>query len=120
MRMSLEGLDGSAVVVALIAVFGGLPAILSQRRTERDKLTEQRVMRLLDSQEEMIGDHRKEMKQVHQKMDGIESENKRVWELFTLSVDQLSQWILWDRKGRSGDPPEVHPRLREHLPKELF
>lgn len=122
----------SAILVAIIAVVGGLPAIVLQRRTEREKLTESRVVDLLNRQDTNLKTQGEEIAQLQRrdrekdqklreqdlKIAEMAAENKKMWRLFTLAIENLAEWIRWDRNGRRGWPPETPRELRHHLPDE--
>lgn len=138
--VAAELLSEPTIIIAVIAALGGLPAILAQRRTERDRMIEARVDRILESQEEEIAEQRAARTELQRQIDdqaaklreqegriesqgrritALHDENAKVWELFSLAIDHLTERIRWEVSGRVGSPPRVPARLREHLPDEL-
>lgn len=138
--MTLSMFSEPAILIAVIAALGGLPAVLAQRRTERDRLMEARVDRILESQEEEIAEQRRARAELQRQIDeqaaksreqdariesqgrritALHDENAKVWELFSLAIDHLTERIRWEVSGRRGEPPQVPARLREHLPDGL-
>lgn len=119
------------VIVGIITVSGVIITAMTQRRTDRDKLTESRVMELLKRQDGEIARQageidklkaaNKEIRQTHRathaEMAEMRCENERLWRLFTTAIDALSEWLRWDREGREGSAPRVPEALRDHLPK---
>lgn len=116
----------AAIVVAVVSLFGVFTGTFIQRRTERDKITEDRVMDLLNRQDTKIAELERrdaEKDQRIQKQDAkiteVAAENKKLWRLFSMAIEHLADWIRWERDGRHGWPPETPRALQEHLPDEI-
>lgn len=120
----------TAIVVAAFGAVGVLTGLVTQRKTEREKLTEKRIMDLLDWQSSQISkmsdelmDHRKKLGESREanreqkvKLATLEAKHDKLWRLFTVAIESLTEWIRWDQLGRRGESPETPEELREHLP----
>lgn len=122
-----ELLSEPTIVVALIAVVGGLPAVLSQHRTSRDKMTEERVAKILDQQDADIEGLKKSQLRLKDEVKGLRDENgelreenRQAWEMFKLALGSFTDRLRWDKAGRKWEEPTVPNRLREYIPEELL
>ena len=127
----------TAVIVGAFGAIGVITGLVTQRRTEREKLTEQRVMDLLDRQSDQISgqsdqisemglelaNHRQKLGEAELanreqglKLAALESKNEKLWRLFTVAIENLTEWIQWDQSGRTGLTPQTRSELRKHLP----
>lgn len=130
-----------AVIVAVLGIAGGLPAVMLSYRSDRDKLTEQRVESLLEAQDRTIAKLREENEQyradnaeyrkdkvksdrrltrVENEISELKDENQRMHELFGIAVDHVTEWIRFEKEGGGDYPPKVPPRLRRYIPSELL
>lgn len=130
-----------AVIVAVLGIAGGLPAVMLSYRSDRDKLTEQRVESLLEAQDRTIAKLREENEQyradnaeyrkdkvksdrrltrVEKEIGELKDENQRMHELFGIAVDHVTEWIRFEKEGGGDYPPMVPPRLRRYIPSELL
>lgn len=115
-----ELLTEPTIIVALIAVLGGLPAVLSQHRTSRDKMTEERVAKILEQQDADIDGLKKSQARLKDEVKLLREENRQVWELFKLALDSFTEWLRWDKAGRKWQEPKVPTKLQEYIPDELL
>lgn len=115
-----ELLTEPTIIVALIAVVGGLPAVLSQHRTSRDKMTEERVSKILEQQDADIEGLKKSQLRLKDEVKLLREENRQVWELFKLALDSFTERLRWDKAGRKWQEPKVPHGLREYIPDDLL
>lgn len=115
-----ELLTEPTIIVAIIAVLGGLPAVLSQHRTSRDKMTEERVAKILEQQDADIEGLKKSQLRLKDEVKLLREENQKVWELFKLALDSFTERLRWDKAGRKWAEPTVPSRLREYIPDDLL
>lgn len=115
-----ELLTEPTIIVALIAVLGGLPAVLSQHRTSRDKMTEERVAKILEQQDADIDGLKKSQARLKDEVKLLREENRQVWELFKLALDSFTERLRWDKAGRKWQEPKVPTKLQEYIPDELL
>ncbi|NWO04230.1 MAG: hypothetical protein HLX50_00570 [Alteromonadaceae bacterium] len=122
-----ELLTEPTIVVAIIAVLGGLPAVLSQHRTSRDRMTEERVAKILEQQDADIDGLKKsqlrlkdEVKGLRDENSQLREENRQTWELFKLALGSFTDRLRWDKAGRKWEEPKVPYRLHEYIPDELL
>lgn len=115
-----ELLTEPTIIVALIAVLGGLPAVLSQHRTSRDKMTEERVAKILEQQDADIEGLKKSQLRLKDEVKLLRDENQKVWELFKLALDSFTERLRWDKAGRKWEEPKVPAKLQEYIPNELL
>ena len=115
-----ELLTEPTIIVALIAVVGGLPAVLSQHRTSRDKMTEERVAKILEQQDADIEGLKKSQLRLKDEVKLLREENRQVWELFKLALDSFTERLRWDKAGRKWHEPTVPHGLREYIPDDLL
>lgn len=115
-----ELLAEPTIVVAIIAVLGGLPAVLSQHRTSRDKMTEERVAKILEQQDADIEGLKKSQLRLKEEVRELRDENARVWELFKLALDSFTERLRWDKAGRKWAEPKVPQKLHEYIPHDLL
>lgn len=127
----------TAVIVAAFGAVGVITGLVTQRRTEREKLTEQRVMDLLDRQSDQLSGQSDQISEMGRelaiqrrklgeaelanreqgaKLTALEAKNEKLWRLFTVAIENLTEWIQWDQSGRTGVPPQTRSELRKHLP----
>lgn len=115
-----ELLAEPTIIVALIAVLGGLPAVLSQHRTSRDKMTEERVAKILEQQDADIEGLKQSQSLLRDEVQELREENQKVWELFKLALDSFTDRLRWDKAGRKWEEPTVPNKLREYIPEDLL
>lgn len=122
-----ELLAEPTIVVALIAVVGGLPAVLSQHRTSRDKMTEERVAKILDQQDADIEGLKKSQLRLKDEVKGLREENmelreesRQAWEMFKLALGSFTDRLRWDKAGRKWAEPTVPYKLHEYIPDDLL
>lgn len=113
-------LSEPSIIIALIAFVGGLPAVLSQQRTARDKMTEERVAKILEQQDADIEGLKKSQLRLKTEVKELRAENAHVWEMFTMAVDAFSEHLRWDRAGRKWKEPSIPKQLKDYFPDHLL
>ena len=115
------------IIVALIAVLGGLPAVLSQHRTSRDKMTEERVAKILEQQDADIEGLKNSQLRLKDEVKGLREENmelreenRQAWELFKLAMGSITERLRWDKAGRKWEEPKFPSKLHEYIPGDLL